>query len=126
MKLLEYRGDDALDVLAEALEPAAEIFGDPEFKEAWKVTRATAISLAIKKHKRAVFCLLAALECVDYRNDVSLEAYKQRFTVFTLPARLLEIFNTPELVSLFMSPDQSGTEASFGSVTANTEATDAE
>lgn len=126
MNLLEYRGDDALDLVADILEPAAEIFGDPDFKEEWKKSRAKAVSLAIKRHKTAVFQVLAAIDCVDYRNEIALKAYKQKFNVFTLPARLLELFNTPELVSLFTSPEQSETEASFGSATANTEATDAE
>jgi hypothetical protein len=55
MKLSDYKDEAALDLLAELIEPAAEIMGDQEVIEAAKIENmARVASVAIKRHKRAV------------------------------------------------------------------------
>lgn len=117
MKLSEYKGEDALDVLAELLEPAAEIFGDKEFSRLYRGNeRLKAVKYTLKEHKRAVITVLAVLDGEDP------EEYKPG--LLTVPARILEILNDPELVSLFQSQAQNTEKTSSGPATEITEASE--
>lgn len=123
MKLSEYRGDDALEVLAELLEPAVEILADEEIAAAWHdnsgdKTRGQkqlkAVSIALRKHKEAVISVLAALE------HESPEEYRAKINVVTLPKKLLEVLNDKDLKVFFTSQEQTGGEPS-GSASESTE-----
>ena len=114
MKLSELKGEEALDVLADLIEPAAEIMTDKEVVDAVR-SGATlkGVKKAIKNHKRAVITMLAVLD----RQDP--EQYTVNFV--TLPVKLLELMNDLELKSLFISQGQKGDAASSGSVSENIE-----
>lgn len=95
MRLSEIKNEAAIDVLLEILDPASEIIGDPEFKKAIE-TRANNMDIAklvLKNHKTAVIAILAAL---DGKKP---EEYE--IGVLSLPVKILEVLNDPELVSLF-------------------------
>lgn len=94
-KLSEIKGEEALDVLAEIIEPAAEIFTDENVKNALKVenNKAKAAKIILKDHNKAVLTLMAALE------GVPIEKYQP--TLFALPSLILGVLNDPELNSLF-------------------------
>ena len=94
-KLSEIKGEEALDVLAEIIEPAAEIFTDENVKNALKVenNKAKAAKIILKDHNKAVLTLMAALE------GVPAEEYQP--TLFALPSLILGVLNDPELQSLF-------------------------
>lgn len=99
MKLSEYKGEQALDMLADLIEPAAAIMADPEIA---RLTRAQMpaikiVKLAIKNHKREVLEIMATLDGEDPKD------YAEKVNLFTLPAKLLEILNDPELMNLFTS-----------------------
>lgn len=114
MKLSEYRGDEALDILADIIEPVSEIFADKEVSELFKqkgVKLATVAKVIIKKHKKAVKTFLAVLE----RKDP--ETYEP--TVFELPIKLIEILNDKELISVFQSQGLTGGANSSTSVLEN-------
>ena len=112
MKLSEYRGEAALDILADLIEPAGEIMSDKKIGEVFKENRFKAIGLAIKNHKKAVMQIMATMD------GVPVEEYK--CNVFTLPAKILQLLNDPELVQLFTSQGQTGDAKSSGSVAVNT------
>ena len=123
MKLSEYRGDDALEVLAELLEPAVEILADADIAAAWRdknpnKTRGQkqlkAVSIAIKKHKEEVIAILAAL---DHETP---DEYREKINVVTLPKKLLEVLNDKDLRNFFTSQEQTKVEPS-GSASASTE-----
>ena len=123
MKLSEYRGEDALEVLAELLEPAVEILADADIAAAWRdknpnKTRGQkqlkAVSIAIKKHKEAVIAILAAL---DHETP---DEYREKINVVTLPKKLLEVLNDKDLRNFFTSQEQTKGEPS-GSASASTE-----
>lgn len=121
MKISDYRGEDALDVLVDIIDPMAEIFGDPEFAKTWQhKSRLVAVKYAISKHKKAVVAMLAALE----RKDP--EEYESEIRVFTLPIKALEIFSDPELTNLFPSQGQNSEKTSSGPATGLTQGTDHE
>lgn len=114
-KLSEYRDGDALDLLADIMEPAAEIMIDDEVRKAFdEDTKLHAASVAIKLHKDAVLKILATLD------GVPVEEY--HCNIFTLPARVLEILNDDELINFFTTQAQTMTSAtSSGPVTETTE-----
>lgn len=116
MKLSEYKDEAALELLADLIEPAAEIMADKELAKMLKEGKAglKAVSYAIKNHKEAVMQILALLE------GVPVEEY--HCNVLTLPAKLLEILNDKELMQLFTLQGQTMEATLSASVLENTEA----
>ena len=113
MKLSEYQGEAALDLLADLIEPAGEIMSDKEIGEVFKKNRFKAIGLAIKNHKKAVMHIMAIMD------GVPVDEYK--CNVFTLPAKILELLNDPALIQLFTYQGQTGDAKSSGSASENIE-----
>ena len=113
MKLSEYQGEAALDILADMIEPAGEIMSDKEIGEAFKKNRFKAIGLAIKNHKKAVMQIMATMD------GVPVDEYK--CNVFTLPVKILELLNDSELIRLFTYQGQTGDANSSGSASENIE-----
>ena len=113
MKLSEYQGETALDILAGLIEPAGEIMSDKEIGEVFKKNRFKAIGLAIKNHKKAVIQIMATMD------GVPVDEYK--CNVFSLPVKILEILNDPEMIQLFQYQGQTGDANSSGSASVNIE-----
>ena len=113
MKLSEYQGEAALDILADLIEPAGEIMSDKEIGEVFKENRFKAIGMAIKNHKKSVMQIMATID------GVPVDEYK--CNVFTLPVKILELLNDPDLIQLFTYQGQTGDANSSGSVSENTE-----
>lgn len=112
MKLSDYKGEEALDLIAELLEPIAKIMSDKQIADAYqKVSKLEAIKIAIKNHKTEVIEILAILDGEDPAE------YEVNF--FTLPIKILEILNDPELIKLFGLQGQTGGAISSGSVSEN-------
>ena len=112
MKLSEYQGEAALDILADLIEPAGEIMSDKEIGEVFKKNRFKSIGLAIKKHKKAIMQILATID------GVPVDEYK--CNVFTLPVKILELLNDPDLIQLFTYQGQTGDAKASGSASENT------
>ena len=113
MKLSEYQGEAALDILADLIEPAGEIMSDKQIGDVFKENRFKAIGLAIKNHKKAVMQIMATMD------GVPVDEYK--CNVFSLPVKILEILNDPDLVQLFTYQGQTGDAKSSGSASENIE-----
>lgn len=112
MKLSEIKGEQALDVLADLIEPASEIMTDKMVVATAKSgQKLRAIKLAIKNHKKAVIEILAALDGADVDN--------YEVNVLTLPAKLLEILNDPVVMSLFSSQVEKTEKTSSTPATGN-------
>ena len=115
MKLSEFKGEDALDVFAEILDPAIEIMADTDIKDAYlSGNKILAIKRAIKKHKKSVIYILAILNGKDPQ--------KYEPNVLSLPLKILEILNDKELMEVFTLQGQRIVEESSGSAMENTEA----
>lgn len=115
MKISEYRDEEALELLANISEPAIEIFADEQLADLIRQKKSgKAVSWAIKNHKKEVMELLAALE------GVPVEEY--HCTIFSLPAKLIEILSDKELIAFFSSTQ--GNQVFSGNVTENTEETE--
>jgi hypothetical protein len=116
MKLSDYRGEKALDILADLIEPASKIFGDKEVAQSYQSgNKLKCVKVAIKNHKKEVIELLAVLDGEDAKT------YEEKVTIFTVPIKLLQILNDPELMQAFSSQGQMGDATSSGSVSENIE-----
>lgn len=94
-KLSEIKGEEALETLAEIIEPAAEIFTDETVKKALTEgkNKLEAVKVVLKNHKKAVIAVMAALE------GITVEEYQP--PLLALPTMLMEVLNDPELQKLF-------------------------
>lgn len=115
-KLSEYKGDEALELLADLMDPVLEIIADGEVASVLqKGHYAAAVKPILKAHKQAVLQILALL------NGKTVEEYKKEVNLFTIPKALLELLNDPDLMSLFTSAEQTEGVTSSGSASENTE-----
>lgn len=115
-KISDYRDEDALDLLADIMEPAVEILADETVRKTFETeNRMKLASVAIKNHKESVMQILARLE------GVPREEY--HCTIFTLPAVVLEVLNDGELLGFFTAQARTmSTAASSGNATATIKA----
>lgn len=126
MKLLsDYKGEEALDVLADIIEPLSLILASEGVQEVYAkqkagkmVAPAEFIKPALKNNKDEVLAILARIE------GIPVEQYKQEVNFLTLPLQILSVVNDPAIKSLFTSQSQtsSTSTASSGSAIVNTEA----
>lgn len=115
-KISDIKGEQALDVLADMLEPAAEIMTDRNVVElARSEQKLSAIKAAIKDHKKAVLQVLAIL---DGENP---DTYNP--PLMALPLKLLEVLNDPDVQMVFSPQGQNQEGNASGSATESTEAT---
>ena len=110
-KLSEIRGEDALDVLADLLDPISEICTDKKVMELIKEHKKMKLAtLILKEHKKSILTILAILE------GVSPDEYKPSLAV--LPVLVLQLLNDPDVVAVFRF---AGSGISSGSATENTQ-----
>lgn len=121
MRISDYKGEKALYKLAEMLEPITVIMTDEEVRDNLrkKSGRMAAVKAMISKHAHAVIEIFGILDDVDMTKDY--DKYAETVTLISLPKRLLEILNDPDLMELFYSEGQNDSSASSGSHTENTE-----
>ena len=113
MKLSEIKGEAALDVLADIIEPASEIMSDPKVKDLLgSENKGAIVKFLIKNHKKSIIEILAAID------GVPVEEYN--VSVLTLPIKLVEILNDQELINFFTSPVSMGDQISSIAPTVNT------
>lgn len=107
--LTEIKGDDALELIADMLEPATEIMSDKEVKTAYYTKNmASAVKVAIKGHKDAVKLILALLS----EEDVS--TYSP--SVADIVKGAMQILSDKALQDLFTLPNQKPDKDISGSV----------
>lgn len=126
MKLLsDYKGEEALDILADIIEPLSLILASEGVQEVYakqkagkKVAPVEFIKPALKENKDEVLAILARIE------GVPVEDYRKNVNFMTLPLQILSVINDPNIKSLFTSQSQtsSTSTASSGSAIVNTEA----
>ena len=107
-KLSDYHGEDAIEVLADIIEPFALIMADSDIQKLAKdaqekkgsVQPIQYIKVALKKHKHEVLEILARI------NDMPVDEYEKTVNVVTLPMEVLAIVNDEAIKSLFTSHRQ--------------------
>ena len=114
MSKLDVKGEEALEVFADLLDPLSAILSDAEVKKAYRTSSILkTIQCAIKTHKKEVITCLAIIDGEDP------ETYKPG--VFTLPVKVLQLLNAPEFADLFTLQGQKTQFASSGSAMADTQ-----
>jgi hypothetical protein len=97
-KLLEYTNEEALERLADIIEPISEIASDKRFRVAFKGSRINAIKVLLKHHKSALIDILAIYEGIP-REEFSANVVQ----IITMALRL---FSDEEIMSVFTSLGQ--------------------
>lgn len=117
MKLSEIKGEEALDVLADIIDPITRIMSDKEVARIFETgqSKLKLVKFILKKHKKDAIEIMARLECEEP------DEYVNKITVTTLPVKILEILNDKELMAVFSTQSQTSESTSFGSATENTE-----
>jgi hypothetical protein len=103
MRLSDFKGEEALDVLADIIEPITAIISDSEVQKLAKkkgVKRVEYVKPMIKNHKAELISILARL---DRKTE---EEYKESLSLISLPMQVLELINDPEVTSLFHSQEE--------------------
>jgi len=119
-KLSEVKNEDALELIANTIEPISRILADKEievFKAKAKkqeVRKIDIVKWVLNSHSDDVLEILAALEGKDIAHF--------EISALEIPMRVLEILNDEELTSLFTSQSQTITKPYSGSAMENTEA----
>lgn len=100
MKISDFKDEQALDVLADILEPLGEILSDDKvITAAREKNKLKAVKYAIKDHKQQVMYIMAILD------GKSPDEY--HCNLITLPVKLLEILNDQMITEVFNSQSQS-------------------
>lgn len=102
-KLQEIKGEEALDVMVQIIEPLSKIAKDKTVQRA--ITNDSYKSIAfvkhvIEKHKKEIISIMAIIDGKSYDDFV------ETFNILTLPALLIETFNDPDIIALFPSATQ--------------------
>lgn len=114
MALSDFRGEDALEVLADLIDPASAIMADEKVRDAYKSGNTIgAVKAAIKNHKKDVIKVMATLDGKD-PDDAE---YLSTITILSLPIKLLALFNDPEVQMVFQSQSPKMQLESSGSAT---------
>ena len=113
MKLSEIKGEAALDLLADIIEPASEIMADSNMKKLIEEKdKGKIIKALIKDHKKSIIEILVTID------GIPVDEYE--INVFTLPIKLLELLNDKELMSFFTSQELMEDQISSIAPTVNT------
>lgn len=115
MRLSEIEGEQALDIMADIIDPFVEIASDKDFVDMVrsKTSRIALVKKILRDHKQSIIAIMAA---IDGKKP---EEFK--FNLLTLPKKILEVVNDPEVEMLFLSQGQMTESPSSGSVTESTE-----
>lgn len=116
MKITEIENEEALDLLADIIDPAADIFTDEEVREEFRngKNKVKLVKIILKKHKASIVQIMARLD------GKQVDEYHANIIVMT--KQLLEILNDKELMEVFISQGQTVDSTSSGSATENIEA----
>lgn len=114
MKLSEFKGDDALELLADIIDPTVEILSDTKISDLVKANGAKTdiVKLILRNHKQSIKEILARME------NVAVDDFE--INVFTFPVKVLEIINDEDLMAFFTSQVQMTDNGAFGLAMENT------
>lgn len=114
-RIIDARGEEAIDVLTELIEPVTSIASDPDISammRGGKASVASFVTAILRTHKSDVIQIFA----VD--DGVSVEEEKKLMSVLTIPARALKLFSNPEVKEMFFGA-AAATESATGSSAAS-------
>lgn len=116
MKLSDIKGEKALDLLVDLIDPVTAIMADEEITAIYrsKKPKILLVKKLIENHKKEVLTILALL------NEEDPSTYEP--SLIALPIMILDLVNDEELKDLFTSQRQMKGNVSSISAMENTEA----
>ena len=123
MRLSEIKGEDAIDVIANILDPLTVILSDKEVEKVIKTGKPKLLiaKTLLSRQKKAI------LEILAYMNNADPKTFNP--SLIELPVMLVQliedVMENEELASLFQSQGQTMASVSSGTVTEATEETEA-
>lgn len=121
-RISEFKDDEAMDVLAEILEPAVNIAKNKKFVNAFRGTkdekpnRIEAVKILLNENREDIVKIMAIL------NETPVEDF--HYNLLTLPSMILQVMNDKEMLSFFSTQGETDSATSSGSVMENTEVED--
>lgn len=94
-KLSEVKGEEALDVLAEILEPITVIANDEDVKAGFDTNIARCVSVALKKYKKEILAIFASI------NGKTVEETCEEIDLLSLPSYIVDVLADPVVRRLF-------------------------
>lgn len=99
MKITEYENEKALEIMADLLEPMAEILGNEDTKKVFQTQPKIKIaSYILKNHSKSIIKILAILD------DVPVDEYKGN--IVSMTSKVVEIMNDEAFSDFFTSSIQ--------------------
>lgn len=116
MTLSEVRGEAALELLADVMEPASVILDDAEVKASFQVekNRFRTAAIVLKRHKKEMLEILAAV------NLTPIEDYKPN--PYEVMKSTIDVLSDPGLTDFFGSQAPKKAAGSSGPASESTEA----
>jgi hypothetical protein len=116
MKLSEYKNEDALDLLADLIEPVSVLMTDDKLKKMVSegAARIDVAKYLLKAHNKEIIAVLARLNGADVYDANIVEILKQ----------VLDLINDPVLIDFFASQVRNWEGAISTPAMANTEETE--
>ena len=94
-KLSEVKGEEALDVMAEILEPIVMIANDEEVRAGFDTNVAKCVAVALKKYKGEIMKIFAAI------NGKTVEETADEIDLLSLPSYIVDVLSEPAIKRLF-------------------------
>ncbi len=115
MKITDFKGEEALDLLVNIMEPVTIIFADKAVRDAYKSQpKLQLVKTVVKSHRAEVLEIMAML------NGMSADEYKAAITIPGLIRQVLELINDKELQSFLESQAAETESIASGLPTENT------
>nr|DAM12471.1 MAG TPA: hypothetical protein [Caudoviricetes sp.] len=115
MKITDFKGEEALDLLVNIMEPVTIIFADKAVRDAYKSQpKLQLVKTVVKSHMAEVLEIMAML------NGMSADEYKAAITIPGLIRQVLELINDKELQSFLESQAAETESTASGLPTENT------
>ena len=114
MRLSDFENEEALDLLADIIEPASEIMSDQKVVGILRSGKPTMFAVAeiLKSHKKSTIEIIAAI----HRKKPE----EVKFNVITVTRDILDILNDPQVQQVFTSQSQNSESMSSGSAMEST------
>lgn len=117
MRLSDIKGEDALNAMADLIDPISDIAQDKILVGLLRAKNMKeAVKLGLRKHQKAILEILAVL------NQQDVATYEPNLA--EIPKMLLDLLNDKELLNLFSSQAELTKETSSSSVMENIEASE--
>lgn len=108
MRLSDFKGEKALEVLADILDPCAAILADPDVKKGFESGNKLALaSLILKRYKHEVLTIMAILDNADPQTYAP--------NLMEIPMKIISLLNDPDMINLFTLQAQSNDSTNSGS-----------